>query len=61
MFFTSDGRSALLVADEHAANLRADAAGERGRGRPGPRRALAASLRRVADRLEPSALAPRAA
>ena len=56
--FTSD---LLDLAHEHGRALRAEAAEERLRGAPGTRRALAASLRRVADRLDPAPLARRPA
>ncbi len=51
----------LVVAQERGRRLRAEAAAERLR-RPSPtRRALALSLRRAADRLDPAPLSWRAA
>ena len=50
----------LAVAHQHGHELRAEAAAERLRGAR-RRRALAASLRRAADRLDPSPLAPKPA
>jgi hypothetical protein len=51
--FTSDPRDALVFAHERARRLCAGASGTR--------RALAASLRRAANRLDPAPLAPRPA
>ena len=59
--FTSDPRDALMVAHEHARHLREERAAERLRRASGTRRALAASLRRAANRLDPAALAARPA
>jgi len=59
--FTSDPRDALVLAHERGRRLRAQAAADRLRDTRGTRRALAASLRRAADRLEPAPLARRAA
>ena len=59
--FTSDPYSALVVAHERARHLRAEAAAERFRRRPDARRTLAASLRHLADRLDPAPFAPRPA
>jgi hypothetical protein len=59
--FTSDPRDALLIAHERPRRLRAETAAERLRRASGPRHALAAILRRAADRLDPAALAPRPA
>jgi hypothetical protein len=50
--FTTDARDALVVAHEHGRRLRAEAAAERLCAASGTRRALAASLRRAADRLD---------
>ncbi len=50
---------ALAMADERGRRLRAEAAAERLRGRSRVRHALADSLRRAADRLEPAPRAPR--
>ncbi len=55
--FTSDPLDALAVAHERGRRLRAEAAAERLRGAPGTRRALAVTLRRAADRLDPAPLA----
>jgi hypothetical protein len=53
---------ALLIAHERGDRLRAEAEAERlFPGRSTARRALAASLRRVADRLDPVGLGPRVA
>jgi hypothetical protein len=59
--FTSDPRDALVLAHEHARHLHAETAAERLRGASGTRHALAAFLRRAANRLDPAPLAPRAA
>jgi len=55
--FTSDPLDALVVAHERGRQLRAEAAAERLRGTSATRRALAVSLRRAADRLDPAPLA----
>jgi hypothetical protein len=58
----TDPRDALVIAHEHGRRLRAEAEAERlFRGRSGARRAVAASLRRIADRLDPAPLRPRVA
>lgn len=57
--FTSDARDALLVAHERPRRLREETAAERLRRASGARRALAASLRRAANHLDPAPLAPR--
>jgi hypothetical protein len=59
--FTSDPRDALMVAHEHARHLREERAAERLRNAAGTRRAVAASLRRAANRLDPTPLAARPA
>ena len=59
--FTSNPLDALAVAHAHGRELRAEAAAERLRGTSSARRAVAVSLRRAADRLDPAALAPRPA
>lgn len=59
--FTSHPRDALVLAHEHARRLRAETAADRLRPAPDARRALAASLRRAANRLDPVPLAPRTA
>lgn len=59
--FTTDPRDALVLAHEHARQLREESAARRLRRASGTRRALAASLRRAADRLDRAPLAPRAA
>jgi hypothetical protein len=59
--FTSDPHHTLIVAHEHARRMRDEAAVERLRPASGTRRTLAASLRSVADRLEPAPFAPRPA
>jgi hypothetical protein len=58
---TSDTRDALVVAHQHARHLREERAAERLRNASGTRRALAASLRSAANRLDPAPLAPRPA
>jgi hypothetical protein len=58
--FTSNAGEALLVAHQRPQSLREESAAARLRPRP-TRRALAASLRRAADRLDPAPLAPRPA
>lgn len=50
----NDPRDAVVLADERARHLREEAAAEHLRRASGTRRALAASLRRAANRLEPS-------
>lgn len=57
--FTGDPFAALAVAHQRGRRLRAEAAAERLRGASGTRRALAVSLRRAADRLDPAPLARR--
>ena len=59
--FNSDPHDALAVAHRHAGHLRAERAAERLRRASVTRRALAASLRRAANRLDPAPLAPRPA
>jgi hypothetical protein len=61
MMFTSDPVSALVVAHARGRELRAEAAAERLCGTSGARRAIAVSLRRAADVLDPTALARRPA
>jgi hypothetical protein len=56
-----DPRDQLAVAHERGDDLRAEAAALRLRGPQGPRRAVAESLRRAADRLDPGPLAWRGA
>ncbi|HEV8249286.1 MAG TPA: hypothetical protein VGQ15_04890 [Gaiellaceae bacterium] len=56
-----DPRDHLAVAHERGRRLRSEAAAERMSAPLGPRRALAASLRRAADRLDPAPLAWREA
>jgi hypothetical protein len=51
-----DPRDQLTIAHERGEDLRADAAAVRSRGPLGTRRAIAVSLRRVADRLDPAPL-----
>jgi hypothetical protein len=51
-----DARDQLTVAHERGEQLRSEAAADRLHASHGPRRALAASLRRVADRLDPAPL-----
>lgn len=56
MMFITDPIDALAVAHERGNRLRAEAEAERMiRGPSGTRRALAAALRRAADRLDPAA------
>jgi hypothetical protein len=55
--FTSHPYDALVLAHERARRLRAESAAEHLRGSSATRRALAASLRRTADRLDPLPLA----
>jgi hypothetical protein len=57
---TSDPRDLLLVTREHSRHLRDEASAERLRRTTGTRRALASSLRQLADRIDPS-LMPRPA
>jgi len=59
--FTSDPRDALLVANQCARRLREASAAERLFRDSSARRALAAFMRRVADRLDPASFAPRPA
>jgi hypothetical protein len=59
--FTTDPRDALMIAQARVRNLREERAAERLRRPSGARRAVAASLRRVANRLDPAALAARPA
>jgi hypothetical protein len=59
--FASDPRDVLAVAHQHADQLRAEPAARRLVSPSGTRRALAASLRRVADRLDRAAFTPRPA
>jgi hypothetical protein len=61
MMFTSNPLDALAVAHAHGRELRAEAAAERLCGTTGARRAIAVSLRRAADRLDPTTLSPRPA
>jgi hypothetical protein len=61
MVFSSNPRDALAVAHQHARHLRAERAAERLRRGSVTRRALAASLRSAANRLDPAPLAPRRA
>jgi len=58
---TTDPLELLTVAHERGRRLRAEAAAERLRSTSGTRRALAVSLRRAADRLDPAAHANRPA
>ena len=51
----------LAVAQQHGRELHAEAAAERFRSAPRPRRLLAAWLRRAADRLDARPLAPKPA
>ena len=59
--FTIDRRDALVVAHEHVRHLREESAAERLVQPRSLRRSVAASLCRVADRLDAPRLAPRAA
>lgn len=54
---TLDPHDALVAAHEHGRRLRAEAAAERLRGPSATRRALALSLLRAANRLDPASLA----
>jgi hypothetical protein len=54
--FTPHPLDALVLAEEHGRSLRADAAAERFRGASPMRTAVATSLRRLADRLDPGSL-----
>ena len=56
---TSDPLDALVLAHERGRRLRAEAAAERLRSTSGTRHAVAAYLRRAADRLDPAPLARR--
>jgi len=56
-----DSREALVLAHERPCRLREESAAESLRRASGMRRALAASLRRAANRLDPASLAPRPA
>jgi len=58
---TSDPHYALVLAHERARRLREESAAEHLRRASGTRRALAESLRRAADRLDPAPFAPRPA
>jgi hypothetical protein len=58
---TTDPHDALVLAHERARRLREETAVQRLRRTSGTRRALAASLRRAADRLDRAPLEPRAA
>jgi hypothetical protein len=55
--FTADPQDALLLAHERRDRLHAEAAAERFRAHSPKRRALAAVLRRAANRLDPAPLA----
>jgi hypothetical protein len=59
--FTNNPLDALVVAHDRGRHLRAESAAEHLRGPSGTRRALAVSLRRAADRLDPAPLARRTA
>lgn len=59
--FTSHPRDALVLAHAHARRLREETAAERLRPASSLRPALAASLRRAADRIAPAPLAGRPA
>ena len=54
--FTPHPLDALVLAHEHARRLRAEAAAERLGGGAPMRGAIAAALRRAADRLDPGSL-----
>ena len=58
--FTTNARDTLLIAHERAHRLRQESAAMRLRPTT-TRRAVAASLRRAADRLDPAPLSPRPA
>ena len=58
---TTDPHAALEIARGRVSHLRDEAAAERVRRAAGTRRTLAASLRRLADRLDPAPFAPRPA
>jgi hypothetical protein len=58
---TSDPHDALVFAHQHARQLRAERAAERLRHGSVTRRALAAALRRAANRVDPAPFAPRPA
>lgn len=51
-----DARDQLTIAHERGEQLRSEASVDRAGGPHGPRRVLASSLRRVADRLDPAPL-----
>jgi hypothetical protein len=59
--FITDPFDALVIAHARGRQLRAEATAERLRGTSPGRRALASSLRRLADRLDAASLAPRPA
>ena len=59
--FTNNPHDALVLAHERACHLRAEPAVDRLQRGPGTRRALAASLRRAANRLDPTPLVSRPA
>jgi hypothetical protein len=59
--FTTNAGEALLLAHDRPQRLREESAARRLRRAPATYRALAASLRRAADRLDPAPLAPRPA
>ncbi len=58
---SADPRDGLVFAHERARRLREETATDRLRPASGTRRAVAASLRRAANRLDPAPLAPAAA
>lgn len=57
----TDPHEALAVANRRSRQLCEEAAAERVRRASGTRRALAGSLRRLADRLDPASFTPRPA
>jgi hypothetical protein len=59
--FTGHPHDALAVANARVRHLREEAVAERLRRASGTRRALAASLRSLADRHDPAPFAPRTA
>jgi len=59
--FTVHPRDAMVIAQEHASRLRADAAGARRPGNLHARRVLAATLRFAANRLDATPLVHRPA
>lgn len=59
--FSSNPFSELVLAYDRVRDLREEAAAERLRRALGPRCPLAASLRRIADRLDPAPLSRRTA